>query len=176
VTTVKDLLVTGLSKIKGFIAPTRGDRSKSARSRGRGESLTDDSSLDRYRTPLSGRSKSRAAQARGFSKVVPIDGQDYQDMMENDRKRHVNFNINRVAQIQPTTETDENLMPPPLSAKKRTIQIQAEPPAPIKSALRNPIPSEKMSTKSVGIGSHNVNEENSSQNNNLAFSSNHDQV
>ena len=46
-------------------------------------------------------------------------------------------------------------------AMKKTIQLLPEPPV-IKSALRQFNPSEKMSTKSVGIGSHNINEDNSS--------------
>lgn len=80
VTTVKDLFVTGLSKIKGLINTAREKSRTSRTSRGRnrggrGESLSDDSSLDRYRTPM-GRSKSRA-QSRGFSKVVPLNTEEY---------------------------------------------------------------------------------------------------
>ena len=75
VTTVKDLFVSGLTKIKGLIntarEKSRTSRTSRGRSRRQGESLSDDSSLDRYRTPM-GRSKSRA-QSRGFSKVVPLD-------------------------------------------------------------------------------------------------------
>ena len=100
VTTVKDLFVSGLSKIKGLINTAR-EKSKTSRasrgrSRGRGESLSDDSSLDRYRTPM-GRSKSRA-QSRGFSKVVPMNTEEYQGY-EDEGRRHVNFNVNRVVQL-----------------------------------------------------------------------------
>lgn len=63
VVTVKELFVSGLSKIKGFIATarekSRTSRTSRGRSRRQGESLSDDSSLDRYRTPMA-RSKSRA--------------------------------------------------------------------------------------------------------------------
>lgn len=50
-----------------------------------------------------GRSKSRA-QSRGFSKVVPIDSPEVQEMLNSEkeeRKRHVNFNIERVVAVGP---------------------------------------------------------------------------
>lgn len=105
--TVKDLLVNGYTKIKSFVASAR-EKSRTSRSRGRrGQSLSEDdsSSLDRYKTPM-GRSKSR----RGFSKgkVVPLDGPEMQEILnQEERKRHVNFNIKRVVQVGPIAEDSD---------------------------------------------------------------------
>jgi hypothetical protein len=64
VSSVKGLLFSGISKIKSYIG---GAREKSSRKKSRKKSISSESSLGRYKTPM-GRSKSR-----GFSKVVPID-------------------------------------------------------------------------------------------------------
>ena len=103
VSTVKDLFVNGLSKLKSFIVTAR-ERSRTSRShrRGRGgqsEEDDDDESLRRYKTPVGGRSKSR-----GFSKVVPMNEVERDDS----RKRHVNFKINRV--IGDSQESDDESM------------------------------------------------------------------
>lgn len=57
-----------------------------------------------------GRSKSRGATSqRGFSKVVPIESDDFQDMAALEDRKRVNFNINRVVAMQPgPLETDSD--------------------------------------------------------------------
>jgi hypothetical protein len=107
VQSVKGLLVTGLSKIKSYIGgggDTGREKSRTSRSakKGRGRQMeSDEDSFERYKTPVGGRSKSRSV----FSKVVPIDAmrtdEEEEQYQEEERKRHVNFNINRVVTMQP---------------------------------------------------------------------------
>lgn len=105
VQSVKGLLFSGISKIKTFIGkppstvPIHRERSRTSRSqqrRGRQvvEVSDDEESLDRYKTP-NGRSKSRGVTVP----VMASEEEHYQDV--DDRKRHVNFNINRVISTQP---------------------------------------------------------------------------
>ena len=108
VSTVKDYLVSGISKIKTFVMkPTT--RTSRHRRRDNISDSSDESSLDRYKTPMGRRSKSRA-QSRAFSKIVPIDAPGLEEIMTSEleeRKRHVNFNVNRVISVQPQIVTDE---------------------------------------------------------------------
>ena len=109
VTSVKGLFFTGLTKIKSIIGGREGGRDKSRtsrsqkKSRKRDGSLSSESSMDRYKTPM-GRSKSR-----GFSKVVPIDIlEELTEEEYEERKRQVNFNINRVTAISPERNNDNS--------------------------------------------------------------------
>ena len=168
VSSVKGLLVTGLSKIKSMIGGEGRDKSRTSRSQKRGRkrdgSLSSESSMDRYKTPM-GRSKSR-----GFSKVVPIDAlEPSEDEGYEGRRRQVNFNINRVTGISPEVNEDDSrersrrakssVSARSLNASK-TVQIQAEPSQLVKSALKKtPRDPSFHSAKSVGVGSHNIHEE-----------------
>jgi hypothetical protein len=109
VTSVKGLFFTGLTKIKSIIGGREGGRDKSRTSRSQRKSrkqdgsLSSESSMDRYKTPM-GRSKSRA-----FSKVVPIDVLEEPTEEEyEERKRQVNFNINRITAISPEMHDDNS--------------------------------------------------------------------
>jgi len=108
VSTVKDYLVSGLSKIKTFVMKPTSRTSRHRRTDNISDS-SDESSLDRYKTPMGRRSKSRA-QSRAFSKIVPIDAPGLEEIMTSEleeRKRHVNFNVNRVISVQPQIVNDE---------------------------------------------------------------------
>ena len=108
VSSMKGLLFTGLSKIKSIIGGETGrDKSRTSRSQKRGRkregSISSESSMDRYKTPM-GRSKSR-----GFSKVVPIDVLQQSEDEDDGRRRQVNFNINRVINISPEMHDNNSL-------------------------------------------------------------------
>jgi hypothetical protein len=102
VQSVKGLLVSGISKIKSYIGGKEdtkgGGSSRRSRSRvkiGRRVSEEEESSYERYKTPV-GRSKSRTVPMNPVTPTSDEEINSQDDDEQEDRKRHVNFNIKRV--------------------------------------------------------------------------------
>ena len=101
VQSVKGLLVSGISKIKSYIGGEKAARKSRSRVKiGREVAVEEsESSYERYKTPV-GRSKSRTVAVNPIMAESESDEEAHQ-YRDEERKRHVNFNINRVVTGQP---------------------------------------------------------------------------